>query len=274
MEHARGILFIDLDGTLVGPDGVAERVWCALESLREAGVRIALCTGRPGRGIAAEIARRIDPEGLHVVESGAVVMRGAGEVFAAHAIAAEHARLLGELAIRLDVTLEAYTADGRYLVRERDALVRRHEVLLGIPAEVVPWPPAEPVVRLLWVVPEHAWPALQHAASQAMRHVSAHSGRSPKMPGVRFVSMTAPGVSKATGVRTVLDAFQLDRARAAMAGDDLNDLVAFDEVSLVYVPVDGAPEAVARASRVIPSPALGGVADAALELLGRWAPSA
>jgi len=271
MEHARGILFVDLDGTLVGPDGVADRVWPALARLREAGVRIALCTGRPGRGIAADIARRLDPEGLHVVESGAVVMRGTGEVFSAHTIEPEHARALAELAARLDVTLEAYTADGRYLVRERSELVRRHEALLGLAAEVVPWPPSDPVVRLLWVVPEPEWPALEREAASVMRHVAAHSGRSPKMPGISFISMTAPSVSKATGVRSVLEAFTLDRARAAMAGDDLNDLVAFAEVDHVFVPSDGAPEARARAHVVIPSPSLGGVADAAKGLIERWA---
>lgn len=273
MEHPRGIFFVDLDGTLVGPDGVADRAWPALARLRGAGVRIALCTGRPGRGIAADIARRVDPEGLHVFESGAVVMRGTGELVAAHTIPTDSVHALADLATHLGATLEAYTAQGRYLVRARDPLVRQHEALLGLAAEVVPWPPPEPIVRLLWVVPEPAWPALHRAATPAMRHVSAHSGRSPKMPGISFVSMTAPGVSKATGVRAVLDAFALDRVHAAMAGDDLNDLVAFAEVGLVFVPTDGAPEALARAHHVIASPSAGGVADAALALAARWATS-
>ncbi len=272
MAEARGILFTDLDGTLVGPDGVAERVWPALARLREAGVRVSVCTGRPGRGAAARYAQRADPEGLHVFEAGAVVMRGTGELVSARTLDPAHATALAELAGHLGATLEAYTADGRHLVRARDALVRQHEALLGVEAEVVRWPPEAPVVRLLWMTPEDGWPALATASEAAMRLVSAHPARSPKMPGVRFVSMTAPGVSKGSGIADVLARLGLSRTHAAMAGDDLNDLDGFDAVDRTFAPTDAAPEVRARATSLIPPSAEGGVAEAAEDLLSRWAP--
>jgi len=84
---------------------------------------------------------------------------------------------------------------------------------------------------------------------------------------VSFVSMTAPGVSQATGVRIVLARLGLARADAAMVGDNHNDIAAFGAVGRVFVPADGVPAALALADHIVPGPAEGGVADAAHLLL-------
>lgn len=254
------ILFVDLDGTLVGPRGVHDRVWPALNALRTRGWRIAVCTGRPGRGIALDIAKRVDPDGFHVFESGAVVMQR-GKVVAHYAIAPDVVAETAALGVTHGVTLEAYSADGRYLVRERNDYIERHEQLLGFASDTVAWPPsAHEIVRLQWVLPHADWPAFKARAGAL---IAMHEGRSPRMPDVSFVSMTALGVSKATGVRVVLDRLGLTREQAAMAGDNLNDLEAFDEVGTIFVPRDGAPAALARATHVISEPQYGGVGDIA-----------
>ena len=68
------LVFVDVDGTLVGREGVPPCVWPEVEALKALGVRFALVTGRPGRGEALLLARRLAPTGLHVYESGAVVL--------------------------------------------------------------------------------------------------------------------------------------------------------------------------------------------------------
>ncbi|MCA9518310.1 MAG: HAD hydrolase family protein [Myxococcales bacterium] len=265
----RGVLFVDLDGTLVGAGGVAERVWPALAALRAAGFRVAICTGRPGRGLALAYAQRVDVDGLHVFESGAVVMDGHGRVHAFDALPGPAVARVVALGAGHGATVEAYTADGRYLAAERDALIAGHEELLGFAADIAPLPPAEPVVRVQWVLPQPGWPALRAAADavDALAGIAPHEGTSPKMPGIAFVSLTAAGVSKGLGVRRVLDAYGLTREQAAMAGDNKNDLAGFAAVGRVFVAADGAPEALAVATDVIPGPAAGGVADAAMALL-------
>ena len=65
IDLATAVLFVDLDGTLVGPAGVHERVWGPLAEARAAGVRLAVCTGRPGRGIAA-LPALVDGGRLHL----------------------------------------------------------------------------------------------------------------------------------------------------------------------------------------------------------------
>ena len=267
-EPPAGVLFVDVDGTLVGTHGVAPRVWPALARLRASGWRVAICTGRPGRGEALEYARRADPEGLHVFESGAVVMRGDGVVVRAEALSAAAVVTAVALGDAVGATVEVYTAAGGYHARERDALVARHEALLDLAAEIGPIPADRPIVRVQWVVGDAAWPALERGAA-LLDDVDVHVGRSPKMPEVRFVAVTARGVSKAWGAATALALLAVTAERAAMVGDNLNDISALRLVGTAFVAADGAPEAIALADHVVPGPDLGGVADAAELLLAR-----
>ncbi len=55
---------------------------------------------------------------------------------------------------------------------------------------------------------------------------------SPKMPGVRFVSLTRQGVSKLTAARFVAEAYGLSLEEAAMVGDGENDLELIRAVGL------------------------------------------
>jgi len=261
-----GVLFVDIDGTLVGPAGVAARVWPALAALRAAGWRVALCTGRPGGGVARALARRADPGGLHVFESGAAVLTADGGIVHAEAMPDHMVAAAIDLGAAHGATVEAYTADGRYLVAARDELVRRHEELLGVPAEIVPWPVADRVVRVQWVVPLARWPALAEAAT-GLSGIGLHEGRSPRMADVAFVAVTAPGVSKATGAEVVLDRYGVPPARAAMVGDQRNDVAVLRFVGTAFATEDGAEEARAVAQHLVAGPAGGGVADAAWHLL-------
>lgn len=263
----RGVFFIDLDGTLVGRDGVNEQVWEPLHDLRRDGWRLSVCTGRPGRGAALEVARRLDPDGLHVFESGAVVLDTDGRVRAAATLTTELVSAVAAFGADHEVTVEAYTEDGRFLVADRaDPLVVAHEALLEIGAEEAAWPPSAPLVRMLWNLPTPRWEALREVAGPLTARLSAHEGRSPRMPGVSFISLTAPGVSKATGVRAVLDAYGLTPEQAAMAGDNHNDLEALRLARWRYVPSDGAAEARGLADVLIPPPEEGGVGEAARRL--------
>ena len=236
--------------------------------MASAGWRLAVCTGRPGRGSAMEIARRLDPEGLHVFESGGVVLDTAGRVFESHPIPAASVAAVARFSTENALTLEAYTAQGRYLVAQRDPYVLSHEVLLGVPAELVDvWPPTEDLVRLQWLMPRARWEAVLASHAGVLEGISAHEARAPSMPEVSFVSMTRRGISKADGMRAVLAAYGLGPEQAAMVGDNNNDIDGLKLVSRRFVPEDGAPAARALADHLVPSPRDGGVAEAARLLL-------
>src|SRR6476469_5880132 len=69
------LVCIDVDGTLVGSSGtVAPESWAAAERARELGIRLAICSGRPGFGRALDYARRLDAEGWHIFQNGSSVL--------------------------------------------------------------------------------------------------------------------------------------------------------------------------------------------------------
>ncbi len=135
---ATRLVFVDVDGTLVGRDGVPPCVWPKAEALRGKGVRFALVTGRPGRGETLGYAQRLDPQGLHIFESGAVVLalsQDAHTPLKVEALPEEAAREAVRLARRLGLPLEGYTAEGGFYVEGESPLLQDHQRLLGLQAE-------------------------------------------------------------------------------------------------------------------------------------------
>ncbi|GAA6755856.1 HAD family hydrolase [Thermus sp. 2.9] len=253
------LCFVDVDGTLVGKEGVPGCVWPAVEAAKARGVRLALLTGRPGRGEALRLARRLDPEGLHVFESGAVVLSltqdphepGARPFFVAP-LPEEAAKEVVRLARRLSLPLEGYTADGGFFVEGDSPLLEAHQRLLGLEAEGADLLRLQsPLVRLQVLAdPKAPLGALLDALPQEL---SAHVAESPKMPGVRFVSLTQKGVGKLFGARLVAEAHGLDLRQCAMVGDGENDLEVIQSVGL-GIAMGNAPLSVKRAAKKVVAP--------------------
>ena len=209
------LVFVDVDGTLVGREGVPPCVWPEVEALKALGVRFALVTGRPGRGEALLLARRLAPTGLHVYESGAVVLaleedphEPPARPFHVEALPEEAAREAVRLARRLALPLEGYTADGGFFVEGDSPLLEAHQRLLGVEAEGADLLRlSSPLVRLQ-VLAEGEAP-VERLLEALPPGLQAHVAESPKMPGVRFVSLTKEGVSKLSAARLVAEAYGL-----------------------------------------------------------------
>ncbi|SDE54072.1 hypothetical protein SAMN04488243_10394 [Thermus arciformis] len=267
------LVFVDVDGTLVGKEGVPPCVWPKVESLRKKGVRFALVTGRPGRGETLGYARRLDPWGLHVFESGAVVLALSQDPHTppatplkVEALPEEAAKEAIRLARRLALPLEGYTAEGGFYVEGDSPLLQAHQELLGLRAEaedLLRLP--SPLVRLQVLAGPEA--PLGAFLEGLPRELQAHVAESPKMPGVRFVSLTRRGVGKLTAARFVAEAYGLSLEEAAMVGDGENDLELLRAVGL-GIAMGNAPPSVKQAARKVVAPVEAcGLAEA-LDLLG------
>lgn len=264
------LLCIDVDGTLVGADGaVHPSIWPAAERLRAAGVRVAVCTGRPGFGDALDYARRLDGAGWHIFQNGASVLDlGTGASRSAVLPDDTLAALLAQQAAN-GQTLELY-ADDAYAVgagpRDEADRARRHQGLLNAtptPVALAAFARERRVVRAQWMIAHDDTDAVLGDPPPGARLVPSLS---PVMPETRFVSVLAPGADKVVGVRAVADAYGVPLAAVMFVGDGANDAAAMAAVGaaggLPIAMANAEHEALAVAARVVGDVEAGGLAEA------------
>lgn len=243
------LVCVDVDGTLVGSTGeVHAEVWAAAERVRAAGVRLAICSGRPAFGVTGEYARRLDPSGWHIFQNGASVVhlpthrsRSARVPDETVAMLVDRARAHGRL-------LELY-GDDDYATESDSDRSRAHAALLGVPFRARPFESlGQPVVRALWLLrPDETEAVL----AEPHPGLELAPSTSPVMPGTVFVNMTPVGATKGTAVRTVAEADGIALADVMFVGDGWNDAEPMGIVGHPVAMANADPAALAAARHVV-----------------------
>jgi Cof subfamily protein (haloacid dehalogenase superfamily) len=264
------LVCIDVDGTLVGTSGtVHDEVWAGAARMRAAGVRLALCTGRPGFGDARGYAGRLDPAGWHVFQNGASIVRLDGAESVSEPLGAERVAWLVARAAATGRVLELYS-DAEYAVESDAPIAREHAELLGVPFSRRPFGAlAGAVVRGQWIVPASDAPAV---LAEPHPGIEISGSTSPLMPGTMFLNMTPAGVSKASAVRRVAHAYGVPLAEVMFVGDGDNDLGAMGVVGTAVAMGNAEPAVRAAAHRTVGHVDRGGLLEA-FALAGARAPS-
>jgi hypothetical protein len=254
------LVCIDVDGTLVGTSGqVVDRVWRSIDSARAAGLRVALCSGRPAFGITREYADRVAANGWHVFQNGASILRpSTGESFSTP-LAPDVVRALRARSARTGRILELYT-DSAYAVESMHDRARRHAALLGLPFAPRPFDSLTgPIVRAEWLAPLGTLDAILREPHEGFRM---SPSTSPIMADTGFVNLTAPGVDKASAVRTLARIHGCALSEVMFVGDGLNDVEAMRIVGWPVAMANADPAVRAVARRHVGHVDEGGLAEA------------
>lgn len=239
------LVCLDVDGTLIGSNGtVPDEVWPAAQKLREAGILVALASGRPAFGVARAHAERLAHDGWHVFQNGAsLVNLATGESRSSPLPAASVGRLIARARAE-GRDLELY-ADLEYAIESRSVRASSHAALLGVPfAPRALDSLAGPIVRAQWLIAHDQLEAVQN--QDPLLEFS--PAGSPAMPDTTFVSLTGAGVGKASAVRALAAILQIDLADVMFVGDGRNDVGALQIVgtSVAMGNAEAEAKAVAR----------------------------
>lgn len=254
------LVCIDVDGTLVGSDGgVHPRVWAAAERARAAGVRLAVCSGRPGFGGTRILAERLDAEGWHSFQNGASVLHlPTGRSLSTPIPAATLAMLLAR-ARATGRLLEFYT-DADYAFEGPPRRAREHAGLLGVPFAERPIAAlAGTVVRAQWLLP---FSQTEEVLAEPHTGLEVSPSTSPVMPDTQFINLTLAGIDKATAVRALAAEYGVPLSQVMFVGDGENDAPAMRIVGAPVAMANAEPVTLAAATRIVPHVDEGGLADA------------
>ncbi len=233
------LVVLDIDGTLIGSSKRVEPcVWEAADRARKAGVRLAVSTGRPGFGVAREVAERLDPTAPHIFQNGAHATFLNGSTVHVSGLREKNAMKLVEMAREWGTPLELYTPDALYVERKTE-VSEAHAKMLGTKslvrdlAEVVE---SEPVIRAQWLATNEDLPVLE---ANTLPGTTMNWAVSPALSGVYFVSVTREGTDKGTALEKLASSLGASLQDVMVVGDSPGDLPMLERVGHPRVMASG-----------------------------------
>ncbi len=236
------IVFLDLDGTLVGSSGqVSEPVWQAVEQAKEAGIKLVICTGRPCEGVTKKIAMRLDENRPHIFQNGALTCFPSGKVVKALALPESISKEIIDYSREHSLTLEIYTPNEVFIER-KTRLSEAHAKMIGvvpIVRDLTEVAEAEPVIRAQWVV---SFEEADKVLDFKPEGIQLGKATSPALLDTYFISLTRTGVSKGSAVTALAKSFDIKLSEAMAVGDSLGDKSMLEVVGHPIVMGDAVPE--------------------------------
>lgn len=255
------LIILDLDGTLIDQSGMVHaKVWQSIEAAQAEGLRFAVCTGRPCMGIAQQIAARLDPEGWHIFQNGALICKTSGQSLRVFALKESSLVALIQYARQHKLVLEIYTPHNIFIERDND-LAQGHARALRVTPLVenlLEVAAREPAVRAQWVVDAAG---LELSRALELADIQCGEATSPTMPEAYFISLTQQGVSKGSAVRLLAENMGLALSDIMAVGDSFGDLSMLEQVGHPIV-MGNAPQELKTRFRSVPEVEALGVIEA------------
>ena len=240
------LLIVDIDGTLLGEDrtiSVEDRE--ALAKVGEQGIQVCLSTGRATIACLS-IIERLSLDGYHIFFDGALVTNlETGEEVYAQPISPEIVKQAIDFSHSNDINLELYSAT-HYLV-ERETSWVAYRRFFGIEPTVVDFSEVwkrERIVKggLLVESPQEA-ERVEYFQRHFEGRLQLSWARTPAFPGVDFINVIAPEVSKGKALEALASYLGVPLAQVIAIGDGTNDIPVLSVAGL-GIAMDNAPDEV------------------------------
>jgi Cof subfamily protein (haloacid dehalogenase superfamily) len=244
------LVALDLDGTFYAGKhlGVPESAWAAIQRGREAGLKFAVCTGRPQGGHGLEYARRLQPEGPHVFNDGASICDTWGRPLYAAPLP-QLPEIVG-IARKFGLPFDLMGAQsGRYYESElMPPELLTHIEVTGVVARSARFEEIrETLVRLWFVVPDLSLWETVKPDLETLPEIDLAEYLSPREA---ITGVIKKGISKSSGLQWLADHYGLSLEEIAMIGDSHNDLEAIRDAGLGIAMGNAVDEILAVADHV------------------------
>lgn len=265
-NHPFRLLVADIDGTLLDKNGnISPEDEKALVKVRNSGMHISLCTGRSILASKRVIAR-LALDGFHIFFDGALVSSpDAKTQIYARPIKKSAVRQIVEYAHEHDLNLEVFSVNTFFVEREsRSTEIRRQ--FFGIEPTIVNlssiWN-RERIIKAGMVTTSAEEVARAEAFIQHFRDTLNFShAMTPAYPGVDFVNILAPGVTKGKALEALASHLGISLSQVIAVGDGSNDIPLLTAVGLAIAMGNAPDEVKAIADHVTSDVDHGGLAAA------------
>ncbi|HUT96873.1 MAG TPA: Cof-type HAD-IIB family hydrolase [Dehalococcoidales bacterium] len=263
------LLVIDIDGTLLGSEGgISDEDKEALAAARQAGVKVCLSTGRAVQG-CRWIVDELSLDGYHVFFDGALVSGPDKELYV-EPLGSGVVKEVVEFVRKNDIYLELYSATD-YFVEWENWATEIHRNYFKLEPRVVDFSGlggGETFIKGGLITRD----AEEVAKAKSFRNRFDRSlrfsvARSPAYPGVEFINVLAPEVSKGKALTTLASHLGISLSEVMAIGDGTNDISLLSIAGLAVAMGNAPDEVKAVAHRVTDDVGRSGVAAAIKKFL-------
>jgi Cof subfamily protein (haloacid dehalogenase superfamily) len=241
------LLVVDVDGTLLGRDGsISVENKKALAKARDLGTMVSLSTGRVPRA-CLNIIKQLSLDGLHIFFDGALVSNTnqSQEVYL-QPLNKSIVRQAVEFARQNDIYLELYSAT-RYFVEQETWGTDIHRQFFNLEAVVVDF---SELLNQERIIKLELMTSTPEEVAQARSFYLQFNGRlhfswvrTPTYPGIDFINVTDPGVSKGKALAALVSHLGISMTEVMAVGDGTNDIPLLSAAGLA-IAMDNAPDEV------------------------------
>lgn len=222
------LLAVDIDGTLVNRHGtISDRDKEALSRAREAGIQVALSTGR-GLQATADVISELSLDSYHISFDGALVSHpsSSDEIYV-NPISKELVRQMIDAAHDCGVDLELFTVT-HYFVERETWSTEAHRDFFNTPPTIVDF-------NQIWERERVIKGGLVSTSTEEASRVTGFCRRldhqlhfspakAPAFPDVDFTNVLSPGVSKGKALEKLAAYLKVPLREVIAFGDGTNDI--------------------------------------------------